>query len=321
MADSEKLDFGLLIDDEAVLNRRGSKNPVDPWKPYHYLVEEEFSRHRRLESVLTVFLTNQECPFRCTMCDLWKNTLDESVPRGAIPAQIDYALQRLPSSRKIKLYNSGNFFDPRAIPPEDYDSILQRLDDFDTLIVENHPRLCGRRCLEFQERCDGRLEVALGLETAEPEVLQRLNKGMDLNDFDCAVERLLAAEVTVRAFVLLQPPFLRPEKSVDSCLRTLEHAFSIGVDCCAVIPTRGGNGLMEKLQAEIGFHSPSLRQLEQVADQAFRWKRGRILIDLWDIEKFSTCEHCQPARVQRLRTLNETQTWVAAIECDRCDGG
>jgi len=319
MADQEEPDLGWLIDDETVLNRRGTKNPVDPWKPYHYLVEEEYSRHRRLESVLTIFLTNRECPFRCTMCDLWKNTLDESVPRGAIPAQIDYALERLPASRKIKLYNSGNFFDPRAIPPEDYGAILNRLDSFDTLIVENHPSLCGARCSDFQRRCEGRLEVALGLETADPVVLQRLNKKMDLQDFDRAVEGLLEADITVRAFVLLQPPFLSPEHSVDSCLQTLEHAFSIGVDCCAVIPTRGGNGLMEKIQADFGFKSPSLEQLEQVADQAFRWERGRILIDLWDIEKFSKCEDCRSARVERLREMNETQTWVATIECDRCD--
>ena len=76
---------------------------------------------------------------------------------------------------------------------------------------------------------------------------------------------------------------------------------------------------MEKIQADFGFKSPSLEQLEQVADQAFRWERGRILIDLWDIEKFSKCEDCRSARVERLREMNETQTWVATIECDRCD--
>ena len=26
--------------------------------------------------VATLFLTNRECPFRCLMCDLWKNTLE-----------------------------------------------------------------------------------------------------------------------------------------------------------------------------------------------------------------------------------------------------
>ena len=91
----------------------------------------------------TLFLTNRECPFRCLMCDLWKHTLEETVPVGAIPAQIDFALERLPPAKHIKLYNSGNFFDPQAIPREDYAEIARRVRSFDTLIVENHPRLCG----------------------------------------------------------------------------------------------------------------------------------------------------------------------------------
>ncbi len=73
-----------------------------------------------MEPVATVFLTNRECPFRCLMCDLWRNTLTETVPVGAIPAQIDHALLRLPPAKQLKLYNSGSFFDPHAIPPQDY---------------------------------------------------------------------------------------------------------------------------------------------------------------------------------------------------------
>ncbi|MGV2341979.1 MAG UNVERIFIED_CONTAM: hypothetical protein LVR18_51130 [Planctomycetaceae bacterium] len=46
------------------------------------------------------------------MCDLWQNTLTETVSPGLIPQQIDFALQRLPHAPHLKLYNSGNFFDP-----------------------------------------------------------------------------------------------------------------------------------------------------------------------------------------------------------------
>jgi uncharacterized Fe-S cluster-containing MiaB family protein len=73
--------------------------------------------------VATIFLTNRECPWRCLMCDLWRNTLVDSVPAGAIPEQIEFALRQLPPARHIKLYNSGSFFDRRAIPPEDFPAI------------------------------------------------------------------------------------------------------------------------------------------------------------------------------------------------------
>src|SRR5688572_5975141 len=84
---------------------------LDPYRPYAWLVEEECAHNGEVVPVATVFLTNRECPWRCLMCDLWRNTLTETVPLGAIPAQIDFALSQLTPARQIKLYNSGSFFD------------------------------------------------------------------------------------------------------------------------------------------------------------------------------------------------------------------
>src|SRR2546430_5667940 len=50
--------------------------------------------------VATVFLSNRECPFRCLMCDLWKNTLETTLPPGRIVGQIRWALERLPPARR-----------------------------------------------------------------------------------------------------------------------------------------------------------------------------------------------------------------------------
>ena len=85
-----------------ILAARGPRNAVDPRRPYAFLVEREFAACGRVEEVATIFLTNRECPFRCLMCDLWKNTTPERVPAGAIPEQIDYALSRLPPAQHIK---------------------------------------------------------------------------------------------------------------------------------------------------------------------------------------------------------------------------
>ena len=78
--------------DRWILSRRSQRNLVDPRRPHASLVEEECAVSGEIVSVATIFLTNRECPWRCLMCDLWKNTLTETVPVGAIPAQIDYAL-------------------------------------------------------------------------------------------------------------------------------------------------------------------------------------------------------------------------------------
>ncbi|MCA9072398.1 MAG: hypothetical protein KDA84_25915, partial [Planctomycetaceae bacterium] len=68
--------------DREIVEARPAKNLVDPNRPYAFLVEPEMAASGQVVDVATVFLTNRECPFRCLMCDLWKNTTDESVPPG-----------------------------------------------------------------------------------------------------------------------------------------------------------------------------------------------------------------------------------------------
>lgn len=325
------------VDERSILAARGGKNRVDSRIPYAFLVEPEPTDEGAVEDVATIFLTNRECPFRCLFCDLWKNTTDETVPVGAIPEQIDYALARLPRARHVKLYNSGNFFDRRAIPAEDYAAIARRVSRFRTVIVENHPRLCGPACVEFRDllgeaaqgqaaaegRSDARpdavdapqLEVAIGLETVHPEVLSRLNKQMTLDDFRRAADFLRGERIALRAFILLKPPFLEEAACVDWALRSIEFAFDCGVRVCSVIPTRTGNGALENLQREGLFSPPGLRSLEAVLERGLALGRGRVLADVWDIERFSRCPKCGAARADRLRNMNLSQAILPAVEC------
>jgi len=84
---------------------------------------------------------------------LWKNTVEEAVPIGAIPEQIDFALSRLSPAEQVKLYNSGSFFDRAAIPIEDYAAIGERVRQFDRVIVESHPSLINERLSAFAICC------------------------------------------------------------------------------------------------------------------------------------------------------------------------
>src|SRR3954453_20230970 len=128
-------------DDRWILARRPPRNALTPDGPYAALVEPEAAGDGRIVDVATVFLTNRECPYRCLMCDLWKNTLEASVAPGQIPEQIRWALAQLPPARHLKLYNAGSFFDAKAIPPADYADIARRAAPFERVIIECHPRL------------------------------------------------------------------------------------------------------------------------------------------------------------------------------------
>ncbi len=341
-----------LWDDARILALRPPKNSVDPSRPYAFLVEPERTRAGTIADTAVVFLTNRECPFRCLMCDLWKNTTGERVPDGAIAKQLAYALTRMPAARHIKLYNAGNFFDAQAIPPGDWPRIVELLNPFETVIIESHPRLIGPSCLTLRDRLRaaraslpalgarereaqdpltpnpsppkrGRgeqeggqaLQVAMGLETVHPDVLPRLNKRMTLADFEKAARFLCDQEIVVRAFILLRPPFLDEAEGVHWAKESLRFAFDAGVECCVVIPTRAGNGAMEELQRQGDFAPPRLDSLEEVLDHGIGMRRGRVFVDLWDVERFYECQRCGPARTERLRTMNLTQQWTPRVVC------
>jgi radical SAM enzyme (TIGR01210 family) len=304
--------------DQWILDRRPQRETLDPQRPYAFFVEEETSAWGSIAPVATVFLTNRECPWRCVMCDLWRNTLTRSVPPGAIPAQIDYALARLPPARELKLYNNGSFFDPGAIPVEDHSSIADRANHFERLIVESHPCLVGEACLRFREQLNCRLEIAMGLETVHADILPRLNKRMSLEQFSTAAAFLRLHNIDLRVFILVKPPFMHEHEAVYWAERSLDFAFECGATAVALIPTRGGNGAMEALAASDQFSPPRIEMLEAAMSYGLALKRGRVFVDLWDVEKIHACSACMASRISRLREMNLSQINLAPLHCTNC---
>ena len=304
--------------DSWILNLRSDRSSLDAHRPYKFFLEEEMDRFGRLARTAVILLTNRECPWRCVMCDLWKNTLTESVLPGAITEQVGFAMDRLGSAEVVKLYNSGSFFDPRAIPLEDYSGVAARLRASPHVIVESHPALVGERALRLRDLLNGTLEVALGLETAQREVLEKLNKGMTLDQFARAADYLRKAGIAVRAFVIVRPPFTSEDEAAHWAERSIDFAFDCGAGAVSLIPGRAGNGAMDALQAQGDFAPPLITTVEVVMEYGLTRKRGRVFVDLWDSDRMRGCAVCSGLRIERLRSMNRDQKIVPAVECEDC---
>jgi len=296
---------------------------LDPTRPSGFLVEEERGSDGRVVRGAVVFLTNRRCPWRCLYCDLWKDTTSRPVPAGAITAQLDYALTRLRSAapgpiRQVKLYNRGSFFDRGAIPAEDFPAIAQRVRPFRRVIVESHPALVGAPAARFRDLLRGRLEVAMGLETAHPVVLARLNKRMTLDQFARAADVLRSQRIDVRAFILVQPPFVPETHALEWAVHSIEFAFACGASVAVLIPTRGGTAVMDDLAARGDFSPPRLATLEAALAHGIRQRRGRVFADTWDLDRFATCPDCLPARTRRIHEMNLHQECLPPVVCESC---
>ena len=213
--------------------------------------------------------------------------------------------------------------------------IAREVEGFARVIVESHPAFLSgayaERCRRFKALIGGQLEVAIGLETAHPEVLARLNKRMTLDAFRRAADFLLGQGIDLRVFVLLSPPFMQAGEAVEWACRLIDVAAECGATACSVIPTRGGNGAMEALGNS--FVPPRLPALESVIEYGLSRRAGpfgpasegghegragpaamRVFADLWDVERFYSCD-CSPARKARLAEMNREQRVIDRVVC------
>jgi radical SAM enzyme (TIGR01210 family) len=322
--------------DRFVLERRGARPHHDPWRSQGLIVEDERTADGNLARMATVLLTGRECPWRCAMCDLWTYTTVSDTPVGAIPAQIAAARSALKKDTSpvtgMKLYNAGSFFDPRAVPEADYDAVAGALTGLSRVIVESHPALVGPRVdrlLAALERHRGhdqvspQLEVAMGLETAHPDALDRLNKRITLEDFARAAEALDERGVTLRVFLLISPPFIPGDEQDAWLLRSIDAAFSFGASVVSLVPTRPGNGAIDALAVAGAFRAPDLDDIERSVALALRHARGRgrVFVDVWDLDRFTRCPQCAPSRRDRLEAMNLEQVVLAERPCTACDSG
>jgi hypothetical protein len=221
---------------------------------------------------------------------------------------------------QVKLYNSGSFFDPAAIPPADYEPVARRIAFARHVVVESHPLLVGDRARALRDLLSGSLEVALGLETAHPEVLRKLNKGFDLTQFARAADFLAAQRIALRVFILVNPPFLDGQSGLEWAVKSAGFAFACGAGSVTLIPTRAGNGAMERLRESGEFVPPTLAMLEEAQRAALALGRGRVFADTWALEPFSSCPRCFAARRERLEAANQAQRDMPPVRCEACGG-
>ena len=198
------------------------------------------------------------------------------------------------------------------------------------MIVESHPSLVGTRvdrlldAIARHPAADGRraeLEVAMGLETAHEAALDRLNKHFTLARFAQAAGALAERDVALRVFLLISPPFVDQDEQDLWLLRSVDAAFSCGASVVSLVPTRSGNGAVEALAEAGWFLPPTLEDIERSFALALTHAqdRGRVFVDVWDLERFAHCQDCFAPRRARLQAMNLAQRVLPACSCPSGD--
>ncbi len=251
--------------------------------------EQEPDVAGEVADVTTVFLLASRCPIGCSMCDLHQNMLPHPTPPGVITRQVAQAVTQTqdrwanhltPTKRWIKLYNSGNFFDPASIPPDEYAAIARCCEPFSRIIIENHPRFGKRHLAKFRDLVSGQLEVAVGLETVQPRWLGRLHKQMTRDQFDQYARQLKEQQVDLRVFLIVGVPGIDVAESLRWAHLSIRHALRQSARHISLIPARAGHGWNGRANELPNITLQNLQDLQQSAiDQSNA--AATITIDTW----------------------------------------
>ena len=219
------------------------------------------------------------------MCDLWKNTLTETVPARSNSRTDRIRPPATPTSPPNQALQQRQLLRSSRNPARRPSRHRHTIASFERVIVECHPALIGENCFQFKiiEWQPGSSNGSGDRASPNPRQAQQAH---DTEQFAAAAELLRKNDIDLRVFILVKPPFMREEEALEWAARSLDFAFDCGATAVTLIPTRGRqrrNGSSCEPSATSPRHdSPHSNPPPHMASAL---KRGRVFADLWDIEQ------------------------------------
>jgi len=214
---------------------------------------------------LVVILRTSGCRWHrtsggCLMCGY----AAESAPVGGddIADQFISALGRHEGEEIIKIYTSGSFLDPEEVPPGARDRILSAaFERAEHVLVESRPEFIPH----LADVDAPSLEVAIGLESADDRIRDLcVRKGFSFEDFERAAALAHDLGASVRAYLLLKPPYLTEGEAIADCVTSM-RAAALHSDTISINPVNVQRGtVVERLWRDGRYAPPWIWSLVEV---------------------------------------------------------
>lgn len=281
----------------------------------------------------------------CTICGFTEHLSTRGAPVSSaeLAAQLREAIESHQRERDalehLDLYCSGSFFNDEELEVDARTALLRlavrELPALRTLLVDTRPEFVTAGALAAAHAALGRagtpvrLEVAIGLESADDEVRNRLiRKGFSYASFERAAEALAAAEAALAVYLLLKPPGLDEEAAIADVLASGRALVALRARLglrlrVALEPTLVVEGTALHAEHLAGrYRSPSLWSVARAAI-GLAALRLPVHVGLSDeglpaVDRPRGCAACEPVLLAALRELNRSQdpTVLAALRCD-----
>ncbi|MCX6695366.1 MAG: DUF5591 domain-containing protein, partial [Candidatus Altiarchaeota archaeon] len=123
----------------------------------------------------------------------------------------------------VKVFGSGSFLDEKQVSAEARKCFIEECKrrNIKKVTIESRPEHITKEKLEEFNGID--LNVAIGLEVADNEVLRRISKGFTVEDYDKAADVVKSCGFKVRTYLLVNPPYAADAKGIMR--KSVEHAL------------------------------------------------------------------------------------------------
>ncbi len=181
---------------------------------------------------LVVILKTRGCTWAlaggCTMCGYANESAWQKVSEDQLVAQFEKGWAQYKGEELVKIYTSGSFVDRHEVMPGAQRRIMEMIGGADTVkkvAFESLPGFIQEDTFTDIAGFVPQLEVGIGVESSNLRVLRdSVNKGHDFDTFPRAAAICKEHQVSVKAYLMCKPPFLKESDALTDAANTVAAA-------------------------------------------------------------------------------------------------
>ncbi len=164
---------------------------------------------------LVVILKTRGCTWAlaggCTMCGYANESAWSKVTEDQLVTQFEKGWSKYQGEEIVKIYTSGSFIDRHEVMPEAQARILDIIGDRPKKVAfESLPGFVTDDAIAPIVGRVSKMEIGIGVESSNDRVLRdSINKGHPFSSFPEAAEVCKKHNVSVKAYLMCKPPFLK----------------------------------------------------------------------------------------------------------------
>jgi len=192
-----------------------------PFPARHLLPNDRYTTVMSRQWPITVMVSALGCPFRCAYCDVPGDRY-QARPAEHVVAEMEECVRKF-GIREI-WFQDESFTIDKNRSAEISELLLSRGVEV-KWSIRTRPDLVDRKNLRLMKRA-GLMKVHLGVESGSPEVLERLNRKMDLETIRRAVRWSREEGITTLGFFMIG----LPGETAEDVRRTIKLALELDCD-------------------------------------------------------------------------------------------